>query len=200
MSSTAAPFGLRPIGKLDSGSLDVFRQYPIKSGESTAIVHGEVVQLVNASNATTIAKQASTGDTSTEIDMVGIFLGCRYTDPNSGNLTFSQIWPASTVASDAMAYVVDDPNTLFAIQADAAISNTRDLYGKNSVFVQTAGNTTLGISRVSLSVSGMSVDPQNPIKIIDYLGGDLGDEAGTSYPILVCKFNYHQLALTAGAA
>lgn len=200
MSSTAAPFGLRPIGKLDSGSLDVFRQYPIKSGESTAIVHGEVVQLVNASDATTIVKQHLTGDTSTEIDMVGIFLGCRYTDPNSGNLTFSQTWPASTVASDAMAYVVDDPNTLFAIQANASISNTRDIYGKNSVFVQTAGNTTLGISRVSLNVSGMSVDPQNPIKIIDYLGGDLGDEAGTSYPILVCKFNYHQLALTAGAA
>ena len=127
-------------------------------------------------------------------------MGCRYTDPNSGQLTFSQIWPANTVASDAMAYVVDDPNVLFTIQASAAITNTRDIYGKNSVFVQTAGNTTLGISRVSLNVSGISTDPQNPIKIIDYLGGDLGDESGTAYPILVCKFNYHQLSAAAGAA
>ena len=200
MSSTAAPFGLRPIGRLDSGSLNVFRQYPIKYGESTAIVHGEVVHLVNASNATTIAKQTATGDTSNEIDIAGIFMGCRYTDPNSGQLTFSQIWPANTVASDAMAYVVDDPNVLFTIQASAAITNTRDIYGKNSVFVQTSGNTTLGISRVTLNVSGISTSAKNPIKIIDYLGGDLGDESGTAYPILVCKFNYHQLSAAAGAA
>ena len=200
MSSTAAPFGLRPIGRLDSGSLEVFRQYPIKSGESTAIVHGEVVHLVNASNATTIAKQTATGDTSNEIDIAGIFMGCRYTDPNSGQLTFSQIWPANTVASDAMAYVVDDPNVLFTIQASAAITNTRDIYGKNSVFVQTSGNTTLGISRVTLNVSGISTSAKNPIKIIDYLGGDLGDESGTAYSILVCKFNYHQLSAAAGAA
>ena len=200
MSSTAAPFGLRPIGKLDSGSLDVFRQYPIKSGESTAIVHGEVVHLVNASNASTVAKQTATGNNSSNIDMLGVFIGCRYTDPNSGNLTFSQIWPASTVASDAMAYVVDDPNTLFTIQADDAFANTRDIYGKNAGLVQTAGNTTLGISRVSLDASTIGVQAYWPIKIIDYLGGDLGDEAGTSYPILVCKFNYTQLSLAAGAA
>ena len=56
MSSIAAPFGLNPIGRFDTGSLEVFRQYPIKSGESTAIVKGDIVQLVNASNATTIAK------------------------------------------------------------------------------------------------------------------------------------------------
>ena len=32
MSDTAAPFGLRPIGRLDSGGLQVSRQYPIASG------------------------------------------------------------------------------------------------------------------------------------------------------------------------
>ena len=199
MSSVAAPFGLNPIGRFDAGSLEVFRQYPIKSGESTAIVKGDIVQLVNASNATTIAKMTGTMDGSAT-DLCGIFMGCRFTDPNTNQLTFSQHFPASTAADDIMAYVVDDPNVLFTIQANASITNTRDIYGKNSVFVQTAGNTTLGISRVSLNVSGISTDPQNPIKIIDYLGGDLGDESGTAYPILVCKFNYHQLALAAGAA
>ena len=47
MSSTAAPFGLRPIGKLDSGSLEVSRQYPIASGYGTAICVGDIVQLVD---------------------------------------------------------------------------------------------------------------------------------------------------------
>ena len=79
MSSTAAPFGLRPIGRLDSGSLEVSRQYPIASGYGTAICVGDIVQLVDGGTATTIEKQSATGDDSTAIDMVGIFMGCKYT-------------------------------------------------------------------------------------------------------------------------
>jgi hypothetical protein len=200
MSATAAPFGLRPIGRLDNGSLEVFRQYPIASGYATNIAMGDIVQLVDGGTATTIEKQSGTGDDSTEIDMVGIFLGCKYTDPNTGQLTFSQLWPASTVASDAMAYVVDDPSVLFAIQADAAPTNVGDIYGKNTLLVQTAPNTTFKVSRVALDISEISTDAQNPIRIIDYLGGDQGDEKGTDYPILVCKFNYHQHSSTTGSA
>jgi len=199
MSSTAAPFGLNPIGRFDTGSLEVFRQYPIKSGESTAIVKGDIVQLVNASNATTIAKMTGTMDGSAT-DLCGIFMGCRFTDPNTNQLTFSQHFPASTVASDAMAYVVDDPNVLFTIQADGAPTNVGDIYGKNCLLVQTAPNTSLKVSRVALDISELDTDPQNPIRVIDYLGGDQGDEKGTSFPILVCKFNYHQHTSTTGSA
>ena len=200
MSATAAPFGLRPIGRLDNGSLEVSRQYPIASGYDTNIAMGDIVQLVDGGTATTIEKQSGTGDTSTEIDMVGVFLGCKYTDPNTKQVTFSQLWPADTVASDAMAYVVDDPNVLFAIQANEAPSNTGDIYGKNIPLVQTAPNTDFKISRVSANVSTLSTDPQLPIRIIDYLGGDQGDEKGTDFPIVVCKFNYHQHTSTTGSA
>jgi hypothetical protein len=200
MSSVAAPFGLRPIGKLDSGSLEVFRQYPILSGYNTAITTGDVAMLVDNGTTTTIQKQAATGDDSTAIDMVGIFMGCSFTDPNSGQKVFSQLWPANTVASDAMAFVVDDPNALFAIQADGAPTNVGDVYGKNTLFVQNAANTTLKISRVSLDISELSTDAENPLRIIDYLGGDQGDEKGTAFPILVCKFNYHQHSSTNGSA
>ena len=198
MSSIAAPFGLNPIGRHDTGSLEVMRQYPIKSGESTAITKGDIVQLVNASNATTIARQD--GDGTSALDIAGIFMGCRFTDPNTKQLTFSQVFPAGTVASDAMAFVVDDPNVLFTIQADGAFSNARDIYGKNAPVVQGSANTDLGISRVSLDASEISTNAGDGIKIIDYLGGDLGDEKGSNFPILVCKFNYHQLTSTSGAA
>ena len=119
------------------------------------------------------------------------FMGCSFTDPNTNQKTFSQLWPAGTVASDAMAYVVDDPNVLFAIQADGAPTNTGDIYGKNTLLVQTAPNTTLKISRVALDISELSTDAQNPVRVIDYLGGNEGDEKGTSFPIIVAKFNYH---------
>jgi hypothetical protein len=156
--------------------------------------------LVDNGTTTTIQKQAATGDDSTAIDMVGIFMGCSFTDPNSGQKVFSQLWPANTVASDAMAFVVDDPNALFAIQADGAPTNVGDVYGKNTLFVQNAANTTLKISRVSLDISELSTDAENPLRIIDYLGGDQGDEKGTAFPILVCKFNYHQHSSTTGSA
>lgn len=200
MSSTAAPFGLRPIGRLDNGSIEVFRQYPIASAYNTNIAMGDVVQLVDGGSATTIEKQASTGDTSTDIDMVGVFVGCKYTDPSTGQITFSQLWPANTNASDAMAYVVDDPQVLFAIQADGAPSNTGDIYGKNTSFVQNAVSTTLKASRVALDISELGTDANLPIRIIDYLGGDQGDEKGTAFPILVCKFNYHQHSSTTGSS
>jgi len=200
MSSTAAPFGLRPIGRTGAGGQEVFRQYPIASGYGTNIAMGDIVHLVDGGTATTIEKQSATGDDSTEIDMVGIFMGCSFTDPNTNQLTFSQLWPASTVASDAMAFVVDNPNVEFVIQADGAPSNTGDIYGKNTLLVQTAPNTTLKVSRVALDISELSTDAQNPIRVLDYLGGDQGDEKGTSYPLLVCKFNYHQHALATGSA
>jgi hypothetical protein len=199
MSTVAAPFGLRPIGRLDNGSVEVFRQYPIASGYDTNIAMGDIVQLVDGGTATTIRKQSGTGDDTTALDIVGVFLGCKFTDPNTGQLTFSQLWPANTVASDAMAYVVDDPSVLFTIQADGAPTNVGDIYGKNCLLVQTAPNTTFKVSRVALDISTLDTDPQNPIRIIDYLGGDQGDEKGTAFPLLVCKFNYHQHTSTTGS-
>ena len=200
MTATASPSGLRPIGRLDSGSLEVYRQYPIASGYGTAIAVGDVVHLVDGGTATTIEKQSATGDDSTEIDIVGIFMGVSYTDPNTNQKTFSQLYPASTTASDIMAYVVDDPNALFTIQADGAPTNVNDIYGKNTLLVQTAPDTSLKVSRVALDISELSTDAQNPIRVIDYLGGNEGDEKGTAFPVLVCKFNYHQHTSATGSA
>ena len=198
MSSVAAPFGLRPIGRLDSGSLEAFRQYPIASGYGTAIATGDIVQLVDGGTATTIEKQS--GDGTSALDLVGIFLGCSYTDPNTNQKTFSQLYPASTAASDIMAYVVDDPNVLFTIQADGAPTNTGDIYGKNCTLVQTAPNTSLKISRVALDISELATTNTDPIRVIDYLGGDQGDEKGSDFPILVCKFDYHQHTTATGSS
>ena len=83
MSTSAAPFGLRPIGRLDSGSLEVMRQYPIASGYGTAIAAGDVVKFADGGSATTIEKESGTGDTSTELNIAGIFMGVSYTDPNT---------------------------------------------------------------------------------------------------------------------
>lgn len=198
MGSINAPFGLRVTGRLDNGSLEVFRQYPIASGYAANIAAGDIVALSDGGTATTIIKQTATGDTSADIAMLGVFMGCSYTDPSTGQLTFSNMWPTGTVASDALAFVCDDPQALYVVMADEAIANANDIYGKNAAIVQGAVNTTFKASRVALDASTIGTDANLPLRIIDYVGGPRGDEPGTAYPLLVVKLNYTQLTAAAG--
>jgi len=198
MGSINAPFGLRVTGRLDNGSLEVFRQYPIASGYAANIAAGDIVALSDGGSATTIIKQTATGDTSADIAMLGVFMGCSYTDPSTGQLTFSNMWPTGTVASDALAFVADDPQALYVVQASAAIANANDIYGKNAAIVQGAVNTTFKASRVALDASTIGTDANLPLRIIDYVGGPRGDEPGTAYPLLVVKLNYTQLTAAVG--
>jgi hypothetical protein len=198
MGSVNAPFGLRVTGRLDAGSLEVFRQYPIASGLAANIAAGDIVNLVDNGTSTTITKQTATGDTSADIAMLGVFVGCSYTDPSTNQLTFSNMWPTGTVASDALAFVVDDPQALYVVMADEAITNTLDIYGKNAAIVQGSVNTTFKASRVALDASTLGTDANLPLRIIDYVGGPRGDEVGTTYPLLVVKLNYTQLTAAVG--
>ena len=198
MGSVNAPFGLRVTGRLDAGSLEVFRQYPIASGYAANIAAGDVVALSDGGTSTTIIKQTATGDTSTDIAMLGVFVGCSYTDPSTNQLTFSNMWPTGTVASDALAFVVDDPQALYVVMADEAITNTLDIYGKNAAIVQGSVSTTFKASRVALDASTIGTDANLPLRIIDYVGGPRGNEVGTTYPLLVVKLNYTQLTAAVG--
>ena len=189
MSATAAPFGLRPVGNLGGNYNGSFRQYPILSTESTAIVFGDVVKLTDAGTTTTIQKDTGT----TSATPIGIFMGCRYTDLSTGQTQFSQVW-SGAAHTNGMVYVADDPNILFTIQADGAVNN--DDIASNCALVQGSANTTLGISRVSLDISTAATTAALPIRIADWLGGYDGDEYGTSFPIMLCKFNTgHQLGI-----
>ena len=198
MGSLNAPFGLRVTGRLDSGSLEVFRQYPIASGYAANIAAGDIVLLTDNGTSTTITKQTATGDTSTDIAMLGVFVGCSYTDPSTGQITFNNMWPTGTIAADALAFVVDDPQALYVVQASAAITDAMDIYGKNAAIVQGAVNTTFKASRVALNATTLSNDANLPLRIIDYVGGPRGGENGSAFPLLVVKLNYTQLTAAVG--
>ena len=196
MSTTAAPFGLRPVGNLSGSYNGAFRQYPILSSESTRICFGDAVKLTDAGSTTTIQKDTGTA-TATPI---GIFMGCRYTDLSTGQTQFTQVW-SGAAHTNGMVYVMDDPNILFEIQADGAVND--DDLAANAALVQGTSNATLGISRVSLDISTTATTTTLPIRIVDWKGGYDGDEYGTAFPIMVCKWNTgHQLGIgvVSGAA
>ena len=189
MSSVSSPFGLRPMGTLGGEYTGGFRQYPILSSESTRICYGDIVKLTDGGSATTIQKDTGTS----ACTPIGIFLGCRFIDVSTKQLTFSQQW-SGAAHTEGMAYVADDPNILFAVQADGTVND--DDLGANVELEQTASNATLGISRVSLDISTTAVTAALPVRIVDFLGGHDGDERGSNFPIMLCKFNTgHQLGI-----
>ena len=189
MSATAAPFGLRPVGNLSGTYNGAFRQYPILSSYSTRICFGDVVKLVDGGSTTTIEKDTGT----TSATPIGIFLGCRFIDVSTKQLTFSQQW-SGAAHTEGMVYVADDPNILFEIQADGTVNN--DDLAANCALVQGTSSSALGISRVSLDISTAATTASLPIRIVDWKGGYDGDEKGTDYPIMLCKFNTgHQLGI-----
>ena len=146
-----APYGLKPInlvgGQVFAGGV---RQYPIQYGYATNIFYGDFVK-VSASAPGGMLVRAAIGATTSSNAFTGIFLGCTYTNPTTKQKTFNQYWPASTLAGDAMAYVVEDPDTIFkAVVCSATTvvaSGAIAMIGNNlSMIDNSTGNVNTGNS------------------------------------------------------
>jgi hypothetical protein len=191
MATTATPMGAEPTDTLSaSGSFTgKVRHIKVASGYGTAIFYGDFVKLVNTG---TVEKDTGT----TTLTPVGVFVGCAFTSPTTGELTFSQTFPASTAASDIVAYVVDDPNVLMRMQSDEAIAQTG--LGNNVAVVQTAGSTSIGRSKNAVDGSSIATTNTLPLRIIDFVDGPTS-AVGDTYTDVIVKFNAgHQYSNTTG--
>ncbi len=144
-----APYGLKPInligGQVFAGST---REYNIPYGYSTGIYYGDFVGLTRGQIARLAVSTGTAGNQS------GIFLGCSYTDPTTKQKRFSQYWPASTLAGDAVAIVCDDPDTVFkAVVCSATTviaSGARAMIGQNLACIDNTGSNNTGNSANAL--------------------------------------------------
>lgn len=190
--SVSAPYGLIPInligGQVFAGAT---RQIPIATNSSTSIFFGDVVKLGTGG---TLLKDAGT-DAATP---VGVFLGCTYTDPTYGK-TFRQYYAATTNITDIVAYVQDDPDALFRVAVVSTGSTisyvNRTAVGENAVLIQTAGSTTTGNSKVSVS-STTATTSTWPIRIIDVVPET--QSATGSYTEVIVKWNEPSSGTTGG--
>jgi hypothetical protein len=183
--TVSAPYGLRPVnligGQVYAGSTRLMK---IASAYATDVFYGDVVKLVSTG---TVEKDTGTA-TATP---VGVFLGCTYTNPSTKQKTFAQYWPANTVATDAYAYVVDDPDILFKV---AAVSGTtvvafyaQTVVGLNAPLVQNPGSTNTGDSAIAINGSSAATTASLPIRIIDAVPDTAN--SGGSFCEFICKFN-----------
>lgn len=189
MSATATPYGLKPVNEIGglpyAGST---RQIKIASGYASNIFYGQVVSIVAAGTievVTTVGSAASPFPAGT----IGVFVGCTYTNPTTSQLTFSQYWPSGTAASDAMAYVVDDYNTLFQVQAAGSLAQTT--LGANAVLnaaqSTSTGSTTTGNSNTALSTT-VATTSGIAFRIVDFVESTTST-VGDSYTDVLVKFN-----------
>ena len=189
MSATATPYGFKPVNEIGglpyAGST---RQIKIASGYASNIYYGQVVSIVAAG---TIQVVTTNGDNSTPFPAgtIGVFVGCTYTNPSTKQLTFSQYWPTGTVASDAMAYVVDDYNTLFQVQADGSLAQTA--LGSNAILAAvqstSTGSTTTGNSNTAISAT-VATTSGYAFRIVDFVESTTST-VGDAYTDVLVKFN-----------
>jgi hypothetical protein len=146
-TNVSAPYGLKPInligGQVFAGST---RALPVQYGYATNIFYGDFVKVLRGS---VTRADVSTGTASAQFD--GIFLGCSYTDPVTKTKRFSQYWPASTLAGDAIAYVADDPDTVFKVAVCSSgttmASGAVAMIGANLSMVNNTGDVNTGNSK-----------------------------------------------------
>jgi len=181
-----APYGLVPVnligGQPYAGST---RQMKIASGYATDIFNGDVVK--RAADGT-IQKETGTAAV-TATGVIGVFVGCTYTDPNTEQKVFKQYYPASTVASDIQAYVVDDPDACFkvaVVSSGTTIAGTGyTSIGSNAALVQNSGSTTTGNSKVA--INGIATTLSLPMRIVDVV--EETTDASGNYTEVIVKWN-----------
>ena len=183
MANVVEKFGLRPYRKLDGTPLvGAQNRYTIASNHSTAIFQGDLVIPLTAGNI-----DRHTANNSTAV--IGVFNGCFYTDPTTSKPTFRNSYPGSIVASDITAFVVDDPDAVFLMDADAAFTRA-DLYQNYSVSTG-GGNTTTGISEVQLDVSVSGTNASFVIQAIDISQDPDNSDTTTANANVLVRINKH---------
>ena len=208
MSATATPYGFKPVNLIGglpyAGST---RSFPIASGYGTNIYNGSLVYvlatgylaIVTATGADATTNDFPTGSTA-RTGAIGVFVGCSYTNPSTKQKVFSQYWPTGTVASDAVAYVVDDDRAVFQVQADGAVAIAK--LGEN-VFLAAAQSTSTGNTTTGNSTSAVSATSQagsaafRVVGFVDMVGFSV---AGDAYTDILVKFNpgYHSYSCPIG--
>jgi hypothetical protein len=184
MANKDASFGLKPVrmmgGSPYSGGQS---RYRIAANYGTSIFQGDLVMQVTGGG---VEIHADGGT----VPIVGVFNGCMYTDPTTSEQVFSNYYPASTNASDIIAFIHDDPNTVFEIQADDTFP-VADLFGNFDIVYTNSGSTYTGISGAELDVTTGATATSLPLKAIDISQDpDNSDVASANTNVLVVIQNH----------
>ena len=190
MSSTNAPFGLRPAYHPSGLDRATALADGIASAYATAILKGQPVKMDTSGTIVV----AAAGDA-----FMGAFSGVEWTD-TTGRRRVSNYWPASTAyqTGSCIAYFYQDPNIVYEIQAAGSLAQT-SVGDEADLSNTTAGSTTTGLSACTLSTTLAGSGNSAQMRILNL--APYPDNAwGDNYTIVRATIAKFQFAGTAGVA
>jgi hypothetical protein len=181
MANTNSPFGFRQYS--GTGSAPTYEQNVryIASNNTTAIYFGDAVIPLT----TGYIGQAGVSS----VRMEGIFAGCKYVSTSQKRTVWSNYWPGSDASAAVEAYVIDDPNAQFLVQAGGTAIGLADI-GLYIQFNLGTGNTATGIS--GAFVESPAVTATLPFRIIGFdvdPPGANGSDIASAYNYVIVGFN-----------
>jgi hypothetical protein len=183
MANVSEKFGLRPYRKLDGTPLvGAQNRYTIASGHTTAIFQGDMVIPLTSGNIDRHSAGSATA-------ILGVFNGCFYTDPTTQKPTYKNYYPGGVAASDITAFVVDDPDAVFLVDADSAFTRA-GLYTNYSV-TNTTGVTQTGLSKVQLDVSATGTANTFAVQAIDISQDPDNSDTTVANANILVRINNH---------
>jgi len=181
VANTNAPFGFRQAK--GNGSAPTYEQVEmlIASNNTTPIYFGDAVIPLN----TGYIAQA----TASTVQLAGIFMGCKYLSTSQKRTVWSNYWPGADNTGVVTAYVCNDVNARFMVQAGGTAIGIADLNANIQLNVGT-GNSATGIS-------GMYVESPNttdtlPFRVVGLVTeppGANGTDIASAYNYVIVAFN-----------
>tara|TARA_R110002050_G_scaffold82247_4_gene176002 strand:- start:675 stop:1229 length:555 start_codon:yes stop_codon:yes gene_type:complete len=139
MANADAAFGFVPVRHM-SGNSPRANKYTITSELAENIFMGDLCIVTSGG--------VVTPHTATETNNIGVFAGVSYT-ASDGSYIYSQYWPTGTTATNIVAYIYDDPYTVFKVQSAGSPAQTN--IGNCADVVAGTGSTTTGQSGFEIS-------------------------------------------------
>src|SRR5262245_20828428 len=128
MPNTFSPFGLTPFGHRDGSPPTMgMSKFIMDSSYATAVFTGDLVSFSSA-----VAGRVVQFSTVALEPPLGVFQGCEYFNTTVNRVVWSPYFPGNVGSSSPVtAYVIDDPEMTFLIQASTSAvigsSNTGQL-------------------------------------------------------------------------
>jgi hypothetical protein len=156
MANTNAPFGFRPIRRVDGAAWSGNHTTCKMQNTAGALNRGDLVQQL--ADGTVAVGAAAVGHF-----MRGVFVGCHYLAASLGYPIWSNYWPGAGAIGLVDAFIIDDPNVVYEAAASAGPITLADI-GSNADIVVAASTT--GFSKWSLGVPTQAASATFPWKIV----------------------------------
>lgn len=188
MSATSTPFGFRPIYH-NSGQMRP-KAYTITSGYASNIFNGDPVKMTDDGVIQLGTSDGTRTGTTDGVALLGILAGISYVD-STGKPVQSPFWQGNTSASNIIAWVYDDPATIFEVQYanPAAGTSMQTSVGEECdwVVASPGGSVLTGLSTTALS----AVQTTSGQFQITGIAGKITDAFTDAFVVVTVRMNEH---------